>query len=234
MELVHDFTVPVPADQAWTVLTDIERIAPCMPGASITSVEGGAFEGGMTIKLGPIGMTFKGAGSFVAKDVDAKRAVIETKGRDAKGNGGAQAVVTASLSEANGTTNVPVVTDLNVSGKAAQFGGGVMKDVSNRMLAQFANKLAQQLAVDPLTTHQAADGPRPADGVSASPTTTRNQYTSFNAPTADDSGIEVMSLLVGSGSTQKSVNAAGIFVFGVAFGFALGKNHAMERQLRNV
>ena len=151
MELVHDFTVPVPADQAWEVLTDIERIVPCMPGATITSVEGDAFEGGMKIKLGPIGMTFKGQGAFVEKDADQKTAVIQAKGRDAKGNGGAQAVVTAALSGSNGTTNVHVVTDLNVSGKAAQFGTGVMKDVSNRLLAQFADNLAAQLTSEPTT-----------------------------------------------------------------------------------
>lgn len=110
MELVHDFTVPVGVDRAWEVLTDIERVVPCMPGASVTSMDGDAFEGGMKLKLGPIGMTFKGQGNFVEKDAAAHTAVIEAKGRDAKGNGGAQATVTAALTEQNGETAVHVVT----------------------------------------------------------------------------------------------------------------------------
>ena len=87
MELVHDFTVPVPADQAWKLLVDVEKIAPCLPGAAVTSVDGDAFEGGMKIKLGPISMTFKGDGELVEKDETARRVVLKAKGRDAKGNG---------------------------------------------------------------------------------------------------------------------------------------------------
>ena len=96
MELVHDFAVPVPADQAWELLIDVEKIAPCLPGAAVTSVDGDTFEGGMKIKVGPISMTFKGDGELVEKDATARRPrSSQAKGRDAKGNGGAQATVTA-------------------------------------------------------------------------------------------------------------------------------------------
>ena len=136
MELVHDFTVPVGVDTAWEVLTDIERVVPCMPGANVTAVDGDTFEGGMKLKLGPIGMTFKGQGAFVEKDPASHTAVIEAKGRDAKGNGGAQALVTAALTEACGATTVHVVTALNVTRKAAKVGTGVMNACPNRMLPQ--------------------------------------------------------------------------------------------------
>ena len=229
MELVHDFTVPVPADQAWEVLTDIERIVPCMPGATITSVEGDAFEGGMKIKLGPIGMTFKGQGAFVEKDVDQKTAVIQAKGRDAKGNGGAQAVVTAALSGSNGTTNVHVVTDLNVSGKAAQFGTGVMKDVSNRLLAQFADNLAAQLTSEPTT----AAPPASAGQASAAAPVTPGTPTVRPVAAPADDGLDLTSLLFGSESTRRTAQSIATVLAGVAFGYLWGKNRVLERQVRN-
>ena len=229
MELVHDFTVPVPADQAWEVLTDIERIVPCMPGATITSVEGDAFEGGMKIKLGPIGMTFKGQGAFVEKDVDQKTAIIQAKGRDAKGNGGAQAVVTAALSGSNGTTNVHVVTDLNVSGKAAQFGTGVMKDVSNRLLAQFADNLAAQLISEPATEAPPASAGQASVAAPATPGSPTVRPVA--APT--DDGLDLTSILFGSESTRRTAKSIATVLAGVAFGYLWGKNRVLERQVRN-
>ena len=174
MELVHDFTVPVPADQAWKLLVDVEKIAPCLPGAAVTSVDGDAFEGGMKIKLGPISMTFKGDGELVEKDETAKRVVLKAKGRDAKGNGGAQATVSATLDEHDGVTDVHVLTDLNVTGKAAQFGGGVMKDVSNRMLGQFADNLSQLIQ-----SGGAAGTPPGSNGTSASTSSQPGAATTF-------------------------------------------------------
>lgn len=241
MELVHDFTVPVGVDRAWEVLTDIERVVPCMPGASVTSVNGDAFEGGMTLKLGPIGMTFKGQGNFVEKDATARTAVIEAKGRDAKGNGGAQALVTAALSEQDGSTAVHVVTDLNVSGKAAQFGTGVMKDVSNRLLRQFVDNLAEQLT---------AENPMPASSLTAggvngssqspvgalAPASTPGSIAPVKAPraaapTAD--GLDLGSLLIGSDSTKSTLKTAATLLAGIAFGYLWGKNRILERQARN-
>src|ERR1700760_1351233 len=114
MQLEHSFTVPVGVEDAWSVLLDIERIAPCMPGAAIDSVDGDDFTGTVKVKLGPIGLTYKGKASFVEKDVSAHRAVIDARGRDARGNGTAAAMVTAVLSEEGGSTKVDVETNLDI------------------------------------------------------------------------------------------------------------------------
>lgn len=149
MQLEHSFTVPVGIDEAWQILIDIERIGPCMPGAAIESVDGDDFTGSVKVKLGPINLTYKGKASFVEKDEAAHRAVIDARGRDARGNGTAAAKVTASLAEADGATTVQVVTDLDITGKPAQFGRGVMVDVGNKLIGQFADCLAATLAGGP-------------------------------------------------------------------------------------
>ncbi|WP_409332828.1 SRPBCC family protein [Trujillonella humicola] len=146
MQLENSFTVPVPVDEAWRVLLDIERIAPCMPGAALDSVTGDDFTGRVKVKLGPINLTYQGKASFVEKDEAAHRAVIDARGKDQRGNGTAAAVVTATLAEEGSVTRVDVLTDLNITGRPAQFGRGVMTDVGNKLLGQFADKLAAQLA----------------------------------------------------------------------------------------
>jgi carbon monoxide dehydrogenase subunit G len=145
MQLEHTFTVPVGVDDAWAVLLDIERIAPCMPGAAIDSVDGDDFTGTVKVKLGPIGLTYKGKASFVEKDVVAHRAVIDARGRDSRGNGTANAKVTATLTQSGAATEVHVLTDLDITGKPAQFGRGVMVDVGNKLIGQFADCLAGKL-----------------------------------------------------------------------------------------
>jgi carbon monoxide dehydrogenase subunit G len=145
VQLENSFTVPVPIDEAWRVLLDIERIAPCMPGAALDSVDGDDFTGRVKVKLGPINLTYQGKASFIEKDEAAHRAVIDARGKDQRGNGTAAAVVTATLAEAGSSTRVDVLTDLNITGRPAQFGRGVMTDVGNKLLGQFADKLAAQL-----------------------------------------------------------------------------------------
>ena len=146
MQLENSFTVPVPVDEAWRVLLDIERIAPCMPGAALDSVSGDDFTGRVKVKLGPINLTYQGKASFIEKDADAHRAVIDGRGKDQRGNGTAAALITAQLKAEGDTTRVDVLTDLNITGRPAQFGRGVMTDVGNKLLGQFADKLAAQLA----------------------------------------------------------------------------------------
>ncbi|WP_134322224.1 SRPBCC family protein [Cumulibacter soli] len=148
MELEHSFTIPVPVEKAWPVLLDVEQIAPCMPGASVDNVDGDDFTGSVKVKLGPINLTYKGQASFVEKDEANHRAVIDARGRDARGNGTAAAKVTATLSGQGDSTEVKVVTDLNITGKPAQFGRGVMVDVGNKLIGQFADCLASKLAGD--------------------------------------------------------------------------------------
>jgi carbon monoxide dehydrogenase subunit G len=146
VQLEHSFTVPAPIDEAWKVLLDIERVAPCMPGAAITSVEGDDFTGTVKVKLGPIGLTYKGKASFVEKDEATHRTVINAQGRDSRGNGTAAAKVTATLTDDGGSaTKVHVLTDLDITGKPAQFGRGVMVDVGNKLIGQFADCLAGKL-----------------------------------------------------------------------------------------
>jgi carbon monoxide dehydrogenase subunit G len=147
MQLTHTFTVPASMAETWAAFNDIEGVAGCFPGATVTAAEGDSFEGTCKVKLGPIALVYKGAGAFVAKDEANGRMKIEAKGKDKRGNGTAGADVTATMAEVDGGTRVTVVTDLNITGKPAQFGRGVMQDVSDKLLAQFVECLSQRLSV---------------------------------------------------------------------------------------
>jgi carbon monoxide dehydrogenase subunit G len=147
MELSNEFRVGVPVEQAWSVLTDVERIAPCMPGAELQEVEGDEYRGVVKIKVGPITAQYKGKATFVEKDDAAHRAVLRAEGRDTRGAGNANATITASLTEDGDGTRVRVVTDLAVTGKVAQFGRGVLADVSTKLLNQFVTCLETTVLV---------------------------------------------------------------------------------------
>jgi uncharacterized protein len=146
MKLEHEFTVPAPVEEAWQVLLDVEKVAPCMPGATVTSVDGDDFTGTVKVKVGPIQVTYKGQAKFVEKDDAAHRVVIEASGKEARGSGTAAATVTANLRADGGQTRAHVVTDLNITGRPAQFGRGVMADVGAKLIGQFADCLAGELA----------------------------------------------------------------------------------------
>src|SRR6478736_6596918 len=149
MELAHEFTVNTPIDRAWAVLTDVERIAPCMPGAELTEVDGDTYHGLVKVKVGPITAQYKGTASFVEKDEAAHRAVLKAAGRDARGQGNASATVTAVMTEQADGTRVTIATNMTVSGRVAQFGRGVMADVTAKLLQQFVGNLeANVLAPD--------------------------------------------------------------------------------------
>jgi carbon monoxide dehydrogenase subunit G len=142
VELEHSFTVPADIDTAWNTLLDVERIAMCMPGATLISVEGDTFKGEVKIKLGPVTMVFGGTASFVDKDVASHRLVINASGSETKGTSTAQATVTTQLvAESPTLTRGDVNTDLAITGKPAQFGRGVMSDVAGRIIGQFAGNL---------------------------------------------------------------------------------------------
>ena len=132
MELEHHFTVPASVEETWAAFNDPGRVAPCFPGATLISVDGDEFTGSAKIKLGPIALQYNGTGRYVERDESAHRAVIEAKGKDKRGNGTANATVTAKLSADGDATAVQVTTDLAVTGKPAQFGRGVMQDVSDK------------------------------------------------------------------------------------------------------
>jgi len=160
MELTNEFTVPLSPDRAWGVLTDLERIAPCLPGARLTEIEGDDHKGEVKVKVGPISATYKGVARFVEQDEAGKRAVLQAEGRDAR-QGSASATVTATLTPDGSGTKVVVSTDLTVAGKVAQFGRGVLADVSVKLLDQFAECLNQQLHDEHAST--------PPDDVEPSP-----------------------------------------------------------------
>ncbi|MHB1486398.1 MAG: SRPBCC family protein [Acidimicrobiales bacterium] len=152
MELTNEFAVPVPFERAWAVLTDVELIAPCLPGAQLTEVEGNEYRGVVKIKVGPITAQYKGTAHFEEMDVEAGRVVLVAKGRDTRGQGNADATVTATLHPAGDSTRVEVVTDLAISGKVAQFGRGVLADVSAKLLGQFVESLESSV----LASHDAS------------------------------------------------------------------------------
>lgn len=148
MELTNEFDVSVPVDTAWNVLTDVERIAPCLPGAQLQEIEGDEYRGVVKVKVGPIQAQYKGKATFVERDDVAHRAVLEASGRDTRGQGNASATITARLEPSGTGTHVTVTTDLTVTGKVAQFGRGVMADVSAKLLGQFVDNLEQTVLAD--------------------------------------------------------------------------------------
>jgi carbon monoxide dehydrogenase subunit G len=141
MELTNEFTVALPVGQAWAVLTDVERIAPCMPGAQLQEIEGDEYRGVVKVKVGPITAQYKGKASFVEQDEAAHKAVLRAEGRETRGQGNAAATITATLTDDGGGTRVQVVTDLTITGRVAQFGRGVLADVSSKLLGQFVECL---------------------------------------------------------------------------------------------
>ena len=163
MDLRHQFSVPLGVEETWEHFQDIGALAECFPGATVTGVEDDTFKGTVKVKLGPIALLYTGSGTFVDKDEASHRYVVDAKGKDKRGNGTAGAKVTLSMSEAApGRTEVEVVTDLAITGKPAQFGRGVMQDVSDKLLGQFVSCLEQRLAAPEEPSRSDDDAPPPA------------------------------------------------------------------------
>jgi uncharacterized protein len=148
MELDNSFTVPVPPDQAWDVLLDVQRIAPCMPGATVDEVDGDVVNGRIKVKVGPVSLTYRGTAKFTERDSEAHTIVVEASGKETRGAGTASATVKASLApQASGNgTEVTMHTTMNVTGRPAQFGRGVMVEVGGKLVDQFAANLAQMIS----------------------------------------------------------------------------------------
>jgi carbon monoxide dehydrogenase subunit G len=166
IELDNSFTVPVPPEQAWDVLLDVERIAPCMPGASVTSVEGDEIEGQVKVKLGPLSLTYKGTAKFTDKNSDSKTIAIEATGKETRGSGTASATVAANLTPGDGAgqTLVSIHTSLNVTGKPAQFGRSLLPEVSGKLIQQFATNLEAMINADSAAAAPAAEAGTSAAG----------------------------------------------------------------------
>jgi carbon monoxide dehydrogenase subunit G len=166
MDLNHQFTVAVPVEDAWRILTDVERIAPCLPGAQLQEIEGETYRGVVKVKVGPIQAQFKGQASFIERDDAAHKVVLKGEGRDTTGKGNAAAVITAEMTAVDASnTSVTVNTDLSVTGKVAQFGRGAMADISDKLLAQFVVNLNALIAEQPAMTAAPAAAPEPTEGV---------------------------------------------------------------------
>lgn len=149
MRFEHEFTVPVPVEQAWAVLLDVERVAPCLPGASLDTVEGERFTGRMKVKVGPITVAYRGTAEFEDVDKDGHTLTIKASGKEDRGAGTASATVRARLSPAGGATAVAVETSFNVTGRPAQFGRGVMAEVGGKLIDRFAANLSDLLSEHP-------------------------------------------------------------------------------------
>jgi carbon monoxide dehydrogenase subunit G len=170
MWLEHSFTVPVPVERAWQVLLELPLIAPCMPGATLTGVEGDTFTGTVKVKLGPISLTYQGKGRFVERDETDHLVIIEASGKDTRSAGTAAAKVTATLTADGDKTRVDVITDLTVTGRPAQFGRGMIADVGAKLIGQFADCVATTLtAAEEVTLSLVEAAPSPA-GAAPSPT----------------------------------------------------------------
>src|SRR5580704_13005438 len=193
MEMDHSFTVPVPPERAWDVLLDVEKIAPCMPGASVDEFDGEVVTGRIKVKVGPVSLTYRGTAKFTERDPDAKMIVLEASGKETRGAGTASATVRATLEPESGgeATKATMHTTMNVTGRPAQFGRGVMVEVGGKLVEQFSQNLRQ------LITDDSAGG----GGAAAS------EAGSTEASAATDRGAsadQATTTLDGPGSTQPS------------------------------
>ena len=214
MELINTFEVSVPIDTAWKVLTDVERIAPCLPGAQLQEIEGDEYRGIVKVKVGPIQAQYKGKATFLERDDVNFKAVLDAAGRDTRGQGNASAIITAQLEAAGESTLVTVTTDLTVTGKVAQFGRGVLADVSAKILTQFVDNLEQTVLVDDSIIAPVAEAPAAAPVASDAPAAVSAE----EAPTIrkiDQPEPEAINLLEQAGSP---VLKRAVPVLGVAIG----------------
>ncbi|MET8318456.1 SRPBCC domain-containing protein [Micromonospora sp. NPDC005189] len=190
MKITNEFVVTVPIERAWAVLTDLEGIAPCLPGAQLTGVDGDVYRGRVKVKVGPVISEFAGTARFVEKDDTAYHGVIDAKGRDARSTGNASALVTARLRPDGDRTLVTVDTDLKISGKLAQFGSGMIKEVSGKLLAQFVANLEAKIAADqPTSATVGAATPVPAARTGSDAVTSPAQPEPGLAPAASAAAV---------------------------------------------
>jgi carbon monoxide dehydrogenase subunit G len=169
MELEHSFVIPVPPEQAWPVLLDVERVAPCLPGATVDSVDGDVVKGRIKVKVGPVAMTYTGTARFTERDEQTRSITLEASGKETRGAGTASATVRSSLADEGGQTRVVVHTTMNVTGRPAQFGRGVMAEVSGRIIDKFATNLAVLLTGAPAADVAASNGSEPGAADASGP-----------------------------------------------------------------
>lgn len=228
MELTNEFRVGVPVPEAWKVLTDVERIAPLMPGARLQEVEGDEYRGTVKVKVGPITAEYKGKATFEERDEAAGRVVLRAAGRDSRGQGNANALITATMIPDGAGTKVSVVTDLTVSGKVAQFGRGVLAEVSGKLLGQFVDALEADIEKSGTTggdatvaggdaTVSGGDGPVPEAG-SAEPVIGNGAASASEVRRIESPDAEPVDLFaVAGGSTLKRLAPLAIVALVILF-----------------
>jgi uncharacterized protein len=197
VELNHSFTVPASVEETWDTFLEIESVASCFPGAIVTSVDGDDFTGTCKVKLGPVALTYSGTGTFIERDKAAGRFLVQAKGKDKRGNGTAGAKVTATFTDdGGGATKVDVLTDLQITGKPAQFGRGIIEDVSNKLLQQFVTCLQTKVGAaaeepEPETTPEAVIPVQPTDSATAEAAPATPRQTVAPEPAQDQDALDL-------------------------------------------
>ena len=215
MELDNSFTVPVPPNQAWDVLLDVERIAPCMPGATVDEVDGDVVHGRIKVKVGPVSLTYRGTAQFTERDADARVVVVDASGKETRGAGTASASVRASLAPDGSGTVVTMHTTMNVTGRPAQFGRGVMVEVGGKLVEQFAANLAQLITGNGGASPAAPADPAPADAAPADAAPADAAAAASEAPESSESSAD------GAAPTSGAVLGGNGAVGGAAVGTAV-------------
>jgi carbon monoxide dehydrogenase subunit G len=208
-QIVNEFTVNRPIDEAWPIICDIERIAPCLPGAQLEEVEGDVYRGKVKVKLGAVNVEFKGEARMAERDDDAHHAVLKAKGRDIGGRGNAEADIVADAEALSPTSTRCVVTaDLHITGKVAQFGRGIMADVSKKLMDQFAANLNTMLDEQTATPSESAAEPAPAGNLSAA--SNASDATATQATEAEPAADEPPTVRKINGPAAEPVDLAGV------------------------
>jgi len=223
MKIANEFTISAPLDDAWDVLTDLAQVVPLMPGAQLIGQEGDDYLGKVKIKVGPVITEFTGKAKFVDLDRENHRAVINARGREARGTGNAAAVVTAQLHPDGNNSRVTVDTDLKIVGKLAQFGSGMLQQVSEKLLGQFVESLEAKLA----GTAQPAAEPAPTEAPAAQQEPTRAPEAATAAAAAEPPPIDLLELA--GGAAMKKFGPAVLVGLALLLGFLLGRSSRRHR-----
>jgi uncharacterized protein len=218
IEFDNSFTVPVPPEQAWDVLLDVQTIAPCMPGASVDEVDGDVVNGRMRIKVGPVSLTYRGTAKFTERNPETRTLALEASGKETRGAGTASADVLATLVPDPAGTLVNIHTSMNVTGRPAQFGRGVMVEVGGKLVDQFAVNLAKLLAGEPAAGASPAAGTSApvADTANAAPTPAMTAVPAAAAESGQEDSLNLIKL-VGPAVLKRAlpiIAAAGVAVVG--------------------